>query len=800
MSKHTSSLQWPLCALVAAALATGPGYAQFTFGPEVVVSECGPNAAYAVEAGDLDGDGDADMVVASYVDGEITVFENLGGGDFADALILVSGETGARDLTLGDIDGDGDLDIAYAAQLADRFAWLRNEGGLQFTTPLDIVTNPIFKDCATGIRLAPIDANSTLDAISCNCSGFGNVRWWANSGDGMTWTMSEFAIGSTPDAQCLDIGDINGDGWNEALAGGNGYTYYILENGVSMQGLYQWGEIGQPLVSSVSIVSDPPNGATIAYALPLANEVWLGQYSLDDPLNLLSNGGLYQSVSSPSFVDQTPLGVLVISEGDHAVYLNGSAFPLITDVHGGKDAVVEDFDADGDYDIAIATTYGCHITYYENNAGFFTPRCLAPLASTYTRPTAADLNNDGLVDVLAPQYAGITWYQALGAGVFSEAIPIELDWHVFSAAAADMDSDGDQDVVSIVQDQDPLIHVYERVHVQWYPNDGSGSFGAPVMFVDSFPDRFFALADMDGDEDMDVITLHNLGLVHDLLWTANNGDGTPGATTVFAPGANITQLASFDVDTDGDMDVVVTDQTVGAKVFLNGGDGSSFTALTLSGLVFQPGVPTAADVNNDGIMDIALPNYTSSRVDVFYGIGGGAFSPIAALVPSNGNRVGSLAFADLDVDGDADMGIMYEEPGTCTVWTNNGIGTFTDPVQVTDNAPMGRYLTFTDMGADGTADALMVSAGREAVLYNELGDFNTGAPSGNSIEQAIHVWPVPAREGVLHLDRAVSGIVLDIHGHRVAVVNASRTVDVDHLAAGLYVLRTGRAAIRFVVE
>ena len=774
--------------------------AQISFGPERVVAAAGPVSARAVEVADLDGDADMDVIVASYIDGEVTAYENLAGGTFGEGVVLVTGQSGACDLAVGDIDDDGDVDIAYAAQLADRFAWLRNDGAMQFNAPIDIVTNLFYSNCATGIRLADINNDGTLDAMTCSCAGFGSLLWWANLGNGNSWGGVNPTIGTATGMTCLDAGDIDGDGWVDGLGGGSGLAWKMNEGTNFVTGPYHWGETGDPVVSSVSIGSAAPDGATIAYALPELDQVWIGQYSTTDPFSLTANGYVFQNVDAPSFVDQTPLGVLVISEGDNALYLNGSSTPTITDVLGGQDAAVADLDGDGDQDIVIASLYGCNLTWYQNTAGFFQPHCLDPLSSAYGEPSVADFNSDGLPDVLAPQYAGITWYQGLGADQFSAAIPIDLNARASGAAAADMDNDGDLDVVTITNDGDFVLNLPELIHIQWHPNDGNGAFGPPMMFADSFPDRYLALADMDGDGDMDVVTLRNWSPEHDILWVANNGDGTPGATTIFGPGGNITQLECFDVDDDGDTDVVVTDQTIGAIVYLNTGNGASFTATTLTGLVFQPGPPAPVDVDNDGIMDIVLANFITSRVDVFHGLGNGAFATIDTLVSSNGDHIGSVAFADLDGDGDDDMGIAYNDAGTLTVWANDGTGQFIDPVVVSTDVPLGRYLAFTEVGGDTVPDALIVSATRDAVLWFGGGEINTQVHAPPSNSPALHVWPVPVSTGTLYVDRRVSGNIADVHGRIVASITASNTIPVDALAAGMYVLRTAEAAVRFVVE
>jgi len=91
--------------------------------------------AKSVYAGDLDGDGDQDIVSASSIDGIIAWYENLDGqGNFGEPDSLIIGlegngdlkfeDEGARFVTIVDLDNDNDLDILVATVYGHQVLWL----------------------------------------------------------------------------------------------------------------------------------------------------------------------------------------------------------------------------------------------------------------------------------------------------------------------------------------------------------------------------------------------------------------------------------------------------------------------------------------------------------------------------------------------------------------------------------------------------------------------------------------------------------------------------------------------------
>jgi hypothetical protein len=90
--------------------------------------------AVAVAYGDLDGDGDIDVVSASYLADDVTWWESDGSpADGGWTAHTIDGAfTGASSLALGDVDGDGDIDVVATAESLDDVTWFDNDG-----TPTD---------------------------------------------------------------------------------------------------------------------------------------------------------------------------------------------------------------------------------------------------------------------------------------------------------------------------------------------------------------------------------------------------------------------------------------------------------------------------------------------------------------------------------------------------------------------------------------------------------------------------------------------------------------------------------------
>ena len=88
------------------------------------------DGAFSVFAADMDGEGDMDIVSASYHDDTIAWYENNGASDptWTAANIATSAD-GAWSVFAADMDGDGDMDIISASENDDKIAWYQNSAG-----------------------------------------------------------------------------------------------------------------------------------------------------------------------------------------------------------------------------------------------------------------------------------------------------------------------------------------------------------------------------------------------------------------------------------------------------------------------------------------------------------------------------------------------------------------------------------------------------------------------------------------------------------------------------------------------
>ncbi|MCH7772308.1 MAG: T9SS type A sorting domain-containing protein [Bacteroidetes bacterium] len=98
-------------------------FSQVEFTPHTITILA--NDARSVYAVDVDGDGDMDVLSASFVDDKIAWYENDGNENFTTHTITTDAN-GARSVYAIDVDGDGDMDVLSASRNDNKIAWYEN--------------------------------------------------------------------------------------------------------------------------------------------------------------------------------------------------------------------------------------------------------------------------------------------------------------------------------------------------------------------------------------------------------------------------------------------------------------------------------------------------------------------------------------------------------------------------------------------------------------------------------------------------------------------------------------------------
>lgn len=160
----------------------------------------------SVRAGDLDGDGDMDLVVANgrHWPQQNMVFLNQTGGKFNVARPLGVDQSTSYACEVADLDGDGDLDIAVGNDNAPCLVFL-NDGTAQFNRHCN-VGKP---SSVRSLTIADIDADADMDLI-ITCRGRAN-RIYFN--DGHAGFERSLTFGTRTDSTIdVAVADLNQDG------------------------------------------------------------------------------------------------------------------------------------------------------------------------------------------------------------------------------------------------------------------------------------------------------------------------------------------------------------------------------------------------------------------------------------------------------------------------------------------------------------------------------------------------------------------------------------------------------------
>ena len=177
-----------------------------------------------IAVGDMDGDGDLDVVTGDE-SGEVYVHHNVDGtGSTWSTTTVYTTSKDFYALDVGDIDGDGDLDIVSGCQdKRVRFHANADRIGTTWTTSIIYVSGGI----TWSLDVSDVDDDGYLDVVIGDSANV--VKYIRNLGEGSSWVITAVYV-ATDDPWSVAVADADADGDGDILSAGLDYQVSLIKN------------------------------------------------------------------------------------------------------------------------------------------------------------------------------------------------------------------------------------------------------------------------------------------------------------------------------------------------------------------------------------------------------------------------------------------------------------------------------------------------------------------------------------------------------------------------------------------
>ncbi len=422
----------------------------------------------------------------------------------------------------------------------------------------------------------------------------------------------------------------------------------------------------------------------------------LSASSLDDKITWYENDGS----SDPSFTAHT----------------------ITTNADRAKSVYAADVDGDSHTDILSASSGDDKIVWYENDGSSdpsFTTHTITTNADQAESVYAVDVDGDGHTDILSASSADskIAWYENDGSSdpSFSAHTIDPVASGARSVHAADVDGDGDTDVLSASSGDDKIV---------WYENDGSSdpSFTTHTITTNADGAKSVYAADVDGDGHTDVFSASSDD--DKIAWYENDGNSNPSFTahTITTNAGEAQSVYAANVDGDSDTDVLSASPG-DDKIAWHENDGSmhpdfSEHFITSPPFVNSPTSVYSVDVDGDNYTDVLSASFDDDKISWYENDGNSNPSFTAHTITTNASEAQSVYAAN--VDGDSDTDVLSASSGDITWYENDGTS---DPSFTAHTIATNLSSTISVHGAnvdgDSDIDVLSASSGDDKITWYE---------------------------------------------------------------------------------
>lgn len=686
-----------------------------------------------------------------------------------------SGEDDTRVVLTGDMNKDGALDLIVGNADEQSFVYL-NDGAGNYDWPGSARPFGAATDKNWGLAVADIDDDGYLDIV-------GNHAIFLNDGAAHFDGPAARRPFADPDDEkgIVAVGDLNGDAAFDIVVGDdNDPDVVYLNDGV---GAFYVGKVScQSAPANVRCLPLLPQQAAMPASPGPEAESWCTwQGSHHEPgTTSLALGDLDSDGDLDIVVGNCHEPNLLYRNDGAAGFAQPEIIPPAEPELGPDETAaiaLGDVDGDDDLDLVVGNyrSHDKNVIHINDGSGHFTRMdALGPGSDESFALALGDLNGDGALDIVvgnrddadleAPESNII--YLNNGTGGFHNiasetaidcaapptstlciGIPTE---DTRSLTLGDVDNDGGLDVIVGNGSQQNVIYLL---------SDGLGRFavGLKTRFGNQVDTRATALADLDGDGDLDLLFGNWKGravlLVNDAhggfpVTTADCAAPTPGVICFGSTNAQTQAIVVGDLDGNHTLDVILGREGQNDGLYLN--DGSpGFVWLSQPRPLGAPGGPTRAlalgDLDRDGDLDIAAAFDDGRQSVIYYNDGrAGFFSgalnctspPVnVACFGYGDNDSHAVAIGDLDGDGALDI-VLGDDGGPNSIFLNNGAGHFGGDVRTFGT---GRDTTHSvalgDVDGDGALDIIAGSRsqqesgiGQANAIYLNDGDGNFSGP------------------------------------------------------------------------